>query len=104
MREIFLDPDRKIKRARAYVTALGVYDLCVNGKKAGDAYLAPGWTSYHNRLQYQTYDIGGLLSEEGDQKVEITVANGWYKGYLNCEGENCFYGDRAAALAMLRLE
>ncbi len=104
MREISLDPDRKIKRARAYVTALGVYDLCVNGKKAGDAYLAPGWTSYHNRLQYQTYDIGELLSEEGDQKVEITVANGWYKGYLNCEGENCFYGDRAAALAMLRLE
>ena len=104
VRKISLMPEKSIKRARAYVTALGIYDLRVNGVKAGDAYLAPGWTSYHNRLQYQTYDIGGLLSKGGNQRIEITVANGWYKGYLNCEGENGFYGDRVAVLAMIRLE
>lgn len=131
---------KKVARARAYVTSLGVYELCVNGQKAGDMYLSPGWTSYHDRLQYQTYDITGLLSgravangavadgngeavqtkganpggawtaEESDYyakpscRIELTVANGWYKGYLNCDGENCFYGDRVAALAMFRVE
>lgn len=118
--------EKKVVRARAYVTSLGVYELCVNGKKAGDAYLSPGWTSYHNRLQYQAYDITDLMAggnvktmqDDGGEmwqaqtgrgaestcKIELTVANGWYKGYLNGDGENCFYGDRVAALAMFRVE
>lgn len=92
---------KKVKGARAYVTSCGVYELEVNGQKAGDAFLAPGWTSYHNRLQYQTYDITSLLEEENE--ICITVGNGWYKGYLNGEGENCFYGDRVAVLGMFRI-
>lgn len=101
--------EKKVVRARAYVTSLGIYELCVNGKKAGDSYLAPGWTSYHNRLQYQAYDITDLMISGSTEtavnnKIELTVANGWYKGYLNGEGENCFYGDRVAALAMFRVE
>lgn len=118
----FCSEKKEIVRARAYVTCCGVYELKVNGKKAGDAFLAPGWTSYHNRLQYQTYDITELLAsvrEDGSrtqrnadeekrdfgtkQRIEITVGNGWYKGYLNGEGRNCFYGDRTAVLAMLRI-
>ena len=112
-----------VRSARAYVTSLGVYELEVDGRKAGDAFFAPGWTSYHNRLQYQTYDITGLLAggddgsapageisagsrplpDRGTHTVSITVGNGWYKGYLNCEGENCFYGDRTAVLALIRI-
>lgn len=113
MQEFFTEK-KKIVRARAYVTCCGVYELKVNGTKAGDVFLAPGWTSYYNRLQYQTYDITELLTpvhEDGSrtqerssgQRAEITVGNGWYKGYLNGEGENCFYGDRTAVLAMLRI-
>lgn len=94
--------NKKIKKARAYVTSCGVYELQVNGQKAGDAFLAPGWTSYYNRLQYQTYDITELLEEENE--IAITVGNGWYKGYLNGEGKNCFYGDRTAVLAMVCVE
>lgn len=97
-------PAKKVKSARVYVTACGVYELSINGRKAGDAFLAPGWTSYQNRLQYQTYDVTGLISGAETIKVEITVGNGWYKGYLNGEGEKEFYGDRVAVLAMLRLE
>lgn len=91
--------------AWAYVTCCGVYELQINGEKAGDAFLAPGWTSYHNRLQYQTYDITALLTsgERCENQVAITVGNGWYKGYLNGEGQNCFYGDRTAVLAMIRI-
>ena len=46
--------EKEVKRARLYATALGVYEAELNGEKLGDAYLAPGWTNYHQRLQYQT--------------------------------------------------
>lgn len=96
---------KNVVRGRMYITALGVYEVSVDGKRMGDAYLAPGWTSYHHRLQYQTYDITDALQQGGpESSVEITLGNGWYKGYLNCEGKNCFYGDRTALLAMLLVE
>lgn len=107
----FLTEGKKIRSARAYVTCRGVYELAVNGEKAGDAFLAPGWTSYQKRIQYQTYDITGLLVQQespdgaaAEQAVQITVGNGWYKGYLSGEGKNCFFGERVAVLAMFRIE
>ena len=47
----------KVRSARAYVTSLGLYELEINGKRVGDQLFTPGWTSYHQRLQYQTYDV-----------------------------------------------
>lgn len=58
----------------------------------GDAYLAPGWTSYGNRVQYQTYDVTDELQEKS--LVSLVVGNGWYAGYLNGEGEHHLYGKR----------
>ena len=55
--------DRPVKRARLYATACGVYEAFINGRKTGDLFMAPGWTSYHHRLQYQTYDITELLEK-----------------------------------------
>lgn len=101
---------KKLKAARIYATACGVYEITIDGKKVGDTFFAPGWTSYHNRIQYQTYDITELLLHDiivpTSEKniIEITVGNGWYKGYLNGEGEKAFYGDTVALLAMIRLE
>lgn len=94
--------DKKVRMARIYVTACGVYEITISGDKVGDAFLAPGWTSYHNRLQYQTYDVTNFLSEQN--RIEIIVGNGWFKGYLNGDGEKEFYGEKEALLAMLRLE
>src|SRR5439155_10859356 len=53
--------DRPPVRARLYATARGVYEPRLNGARVGDAELAPGWTEYHRRLQYQTYDVTSLL-------------------------------------------
>lgn len=92
----------EVVSARIYATALGVYDLVLNGQKVGDTYLAPGWTSYHNRLQYQTYDITNLVA--GKNQLEMTVANGWYKGLLGFAGQANHYGNQVAALAALRFE
>ena len=48
--------------ARLYVTALGLYEARLNGEKVGDAFLAPGWTDYGQRIPYQTFDVTGLLA------------------------------------------
>ena len=58
-REIIVE--KSIRKARIYATAHGVYELQLNGKKAGNLELAPGFTSYSKCLQYQTYDITELL-------------------------------------------
>ena len=94
--------DRPVKRARLYATACGVYEAFINGRKTGDLFLAPGWTSYHHRLQYQTYDITELL--EKDNEITVTVGNGWYKGELGFDARPNLYGDRTALLAMVRIE
>lgn len=93
---------KKVKKARLYATACGVYEACINGKKAGDAFLAPGWTSYHNRLQYQAYDITSLLAQENE--IAITVGNGWYKGEFGFDARPDIYGSRTAILAMVKIE
>ncbi len=87
--------------ARAYVTALGVYELNINGCRAGDAFLAPGWTAYQERLQVQTYDITAFLQK--DNMLEVTVGNGWYKGVLGFYGQGNHYGKRTALLAQIEL-
>lgn len=93
--------DRTIAKAVAYVTSQGVYEMTVNGQKAGDYRMAPGWTSYHKRLQYQTYDITELLGEENN--IEITVGNGWYKGIFGFDLRPNRYGDRVGAFAEIHI-
>ena len=93
--------EKKIARARAYVSALGVYCIHLNGKRVGEDRFAPGWTSYEERLQYQTYDVTGYLKEENC--IEITVGNGWYKGILGFYNQGCHYGKQTAVIAEIEL-
>lgn len=94
--------DKKIKRARIYATALGLYEIFLNGKRVGDYYDAPYWTSYSHRLQYQTYDITNMLKDENS--INVLVANGWYKDYLGFYKQNNIYGTKAGFCADLYLE
>lgn len=94
--------DKKVKKARLFATALGVYEAYIGGKKVGDAFMAPGWTSYHHRLAYQTYDITSMISDKFE--LSFTVGNGWYKGFLNFADSPNHYGDRVALLGMMVLE
>ena len=95
---------KDLRSARLYATACGVYEAEINGKKAGDAFMAPGWTSYNNRLQYQTYDVTDMVKGGENNEIAITVGNGWYKSELGFDARPNIYGDRTALLAMLRLE
>ena len=69
---------KEIKRARLYITGLGLYLAYLNNKKVGNAYLTPGYNDYDYYLRYQTYDITELLKEKNS--IEIHMGEGWYKG------------------------
>ncbi|MCI9143918.1 MAG: family 78 glycoside hydrolase catalytic domain [Lachnospiraceae bacterium] len=70
----------ELREAILTVTALGVYEAQLNGNRVGEFILAPGWTSYYSRLQYQEYDVTGLL--EKDNTLTVTVGKGWYRSRM----------------------
>ncbi|NUO45737.1 MAG: family 78 glycoside hydrolase catalytic domain [Streptomyces sp.] len=89
--------------ARLYVTAHGLYEIEINGRRVGDHALAPGWTSYHHRLRYQTYDVTDHL-RAGANAIGAWLADGWYRGRLGFGGGHAdLYGDRVALLAQLEI-
>lgn len=93
--------EREVRRARLYASALGLYEVELNGQKLGDTYFAPGWTNYHRRLQYQTYPVE-LTS--GVNELRFTHGKGWYCGALGFNPTPNNYGDRTALLAMLCID
>ena len=92
---------KNIKSARMYASALGIYNININGQKTSDVFFAPGWTKYQKRIQYQTYDITELLRE--NNRLEMTVANGWYTGELTWDCSPDHYGSRTAAWAQIEI-
>ena len=91
-----------VATARVYATSLGLYELHLNGRRVGDALFAPGWTSYHHRLQYQTYDVTALL-RPGANAIGAVLGDGWYRGYLAFDGRRGLYGSRLALLLQLEI-
>ncbi|MGL3149378.1 family 78 glycoside hydrolase catalytic domain [Microbacterium sp. A82] len=91
-----------LRRAWLEATALGVYELELNGAKVGADYFAPGFTSYENQIQYQTYDLDGL--GDGENTLTATVAGGWAVGSYTHKRKNKIYADRQAFLCELHLE
>lgn len=94
--------DKPIARARLYATAMGIYEVELNGKKLGDRYFAPGFTSYKSYLQYQTYDVTPFMT--GHDTLTATVAGGWAVGSFVFTRKNRVTADRQALLAELRIE
>lgn len=95
--------DEGVVAARLYVTAHGVYEAEVNGVRVGDHVLAPGWTSYHHRLRYQTFDVTALI-RTGRNAVGVVVGDGWFRGHLGFRGgQRNVYGDRLALFAQLEI-
>lgn len=91
---------KKIASATVYITAHGMYEAQINGKRVGDAYLTPGWTSYNKRLQYQVYDVTNLLAT-GNNVIGVITGNGWYRGFLAWGGNKDIYGKRTGVLFQL---
>ena len=91
-----------VESARLYVTALGLYEARLNGQRVGDAFLAPGWTDYGERVLYQTYDVTSLVAA-GENVLGAVLADGWYAGFVGFDAKRAgaHYGTRPELLAQL---
>lgn len=82
--------DRVPEKSRVYISGIGYYELYINGQKAGDRVLEPGWTDYDKRVLYGIYDVTRLL-RAGENTLGIWLGDGWYsnrhKGFLNLVGK-----------------
>ncbi|MGK3938391.1 family 78 glycoside hydrolase catalytic domain [Streptomyces caeruleatus] len=108
-RQTALRPGR-VRAARLYVSALGVYEAHVNGHRVavpqdgGTTYelLTPGWTNYDTTVNYFTYDVTDLLADQQQVTLAAVLGNGWYNGRVS---ENSVYysetGNRLALKAKL---
>jgi alpha-L-rhamnosidase len=74
-----------IAKARLYVTALGLYEIHLNGQRIGNHLFAPDWTDYNKRVRYQVYDVTSLV-KSGDNTLGALVGNGWYSGHIGNGG------------------
>ena len=94
-------------RAIVYATALGAYELHINGQRVGDRVLAPEFTDYHTRTQYQAYDVTSML-HTGDNVIAALLGDGWYAGGIGLsqallgKARN-IYGDHPRFLAQLEI-
>ncbi len=96
----------KVREARLYVSALGVYDAYVNGRRVtveqdGSTtieLLPPGSTNYDARVNYMTYDVTSLVTREPDVTLAVVLGNGWYNGRIS-EGST-YYAEDGNALAV----
>lgn len=93
--------EKKIKSAKIYATAMGIYELSLNGKKVGDEYFAPGFTAYRDYLQYQTYDVTDMMS--GENTLMAVVSGGWAAGVFGFTRKNRISAKRQALLLELRI-
>ncbi len=93
----------EVRRARLYITACGLYEARINGAKAGDQVLTPGYTDYRKRIQYQTFDVTGLI-KSGENLLDVDLADGWYRGSVGAWGLKQEYGYETKLLAQLEIE
>jgi len=92
-----------VKRATLYATALGIYEMRLNGKRVGNDYFTPGWTDYDKRVYYNTYDVTEMV-EEGDNVIGALLADGWFSGYVGAKHCRDRYGEELRLRAQLVVE
>lgn len=91
-----------IRRATVYASARGLFELRIDGRRVGDDLFAPEWTDYFKRIHYRTYDVTGLLAT-GANRVEATLGDGWWSGYVGWQEQRGRYGSLENSL-LVQLE
>jgi alpha-L-rhamnosidase len=94
--------EKSISSARIYSTALGSYQVYMNGNRVGDDILAPGWTDYRKRVVYQVYDVTSQL-KSGQNAVGVILGEGWYASGLTWNQTRYNFGSPPVRL-LLQLE
>jgi alpha-L-rhamnosidase len=99
-REFSVNVRKKVQRARLYATAMGLYEIELNGQRVGDQYFTPGWTAYDFRYQYQTYDVTSLV-KSGENCLGAILGDGWFRGRIGWGKQRNSYGTKLALLTQL---
>ena len=94
--------NENIESAKVYITALGIYELHINGERVGKDYFTPGWTDYNKRIYYNAYDISSLL-RQGENTIAVILADGWYAGNIADRGQH-YYGKHLRLKAQLEIQ
>lgn len=95
--------DEPVLRARLYITACGLYEAYINGKKVGEDVFTPGSTAFQKRVHVQTYDVTELLDRSGENVLNIDLADGFYASKTGCFGKVKEYGFEPKVLAQLEI-
>jgi len=95
--------EKKIARARIYVTARGLFELNLNGGRVGQDHFANGFTDYNKRIDTLTYDVTDRL-RRGANSIEALVGTGWYAGRFPFSPKtNGYYGKYPELLLQLEI-
>ncbi|MFN6119090.1 MAG: family 78 glycoside hydrolase catalytic domain [Actinomycetes bacterium] len=97
------EPGRSLHRVRMHATAHGVYETFLNGIRVGDQELTPGFTSYWDHVDVQTYDVTDLV-HPGSNEWTVVLSDGWYRGRVGNNQDRDTYGHDVAFLAELRAD
>ncbi len=102
LRTEFNAENKKLSKARLYVTARGIYEIYLNGKRVGSDYFTPGLTQYNKTHMYQTYDVTELVDPGNKNALGAWLSEGWWSGNITFSGENWnYFGDRQSLLAQM---
>ena len=93
---------KSIERAVLHVTARGLFEARINGKRVGDDHFVPGWTDFRKQIQFLSYDVTSLL-RKGKNAAGAILGDGWYCGYLSGRKRNT-YGEYPELLFQLEIE
>ena len=92
---------KKVAKAKLYASAMGAYELFINGKRVGDDWFNPGDAQYRETMGYHAYDVTELLTQ-GANCIGALLNAGWYTGYMTFTTPNFnFFGDHEALLVKL---
>lgn len=95
--------DKPVQAATLYVSALGICNPHLNGKRFSNDHFIPGWTDYTKRVYYRAYDVTSLLTK-GENVIGTTLGDGWYSGYLGYARVRDQYGSKPRFRAELHIQ
>jgi alpha-L-rhamnosidase len=101
-RKKFTLEGKKVISARLYATALGIYDIQVNGHEVSQNVLDPGESSYDSYVNYCTYDVSDLL-QQGGNAIGVCLAHGWYDRACGTMDNYARFGTQDMFRAMLEI-
>ncbi len=94
------DVQKPVRSAFVHVSALGLYELHLNGRRVGKDYFTPGWTDYDKRVYYLTYDVTDMIKPHVENVIGAILADGWYAGDIGWLGQRLYGAEKRLRLKL----